>query len=111
MLARPAASVTILLPPLHCRTESFIDDRMTYIDVVGTVGGMLTTLCWLPQVKKSVVEKDTRSISLPTLAVLAIGIVCWVAYGIGTGDLVVIGANAVSLALVVTILVAKLRYG
>jgi MtN3 and saliva related transmembrane protein len=84
---------------------------MIVIDVIGTIGGMLTTLCWVPQVRKALVEKDTRSISLPTLAVLAIGIMCWVAYGIGTGDWVVIGANSISLVLVVTILIAKLRYG
>ena len=32
-------------------------------------------------------------------------------YGWGTGDLVVIGANSVSLCLIVTVLIAKLRYG
>jgi MtN3 and saliva related transmembrane protein len=84
---------------------------MISIDVIGTIGGMLTTLCWVPQVRKALVDKDTHSISLPTLAVLAIGIVCWVVYGVGTDDWVVIGANSVSFALVVTILIAKLRYG
>jgi MtN3 and saliva related transmembrane protein len=84
---------------------------MISIDVIGTIGGMLTTLCWLPQARKAFVEMDTRSISLPTFVVLAIGIVCWIVYGFGIGDRVVIGANSVSLAFVVIILVAKLRYG
>jgi hypothetical protein len=38
-------------------------------------------------------------------------VVCWIAYGIGSADLVVVGANSVSLGLILTILIAKLRYG
>jgi MtN3 and saliva related transmembrane protein len=84
---------------------------MTFIDLIGIAGGTLSTLCWLPQVRKALVEKDTRSISLPTFVVLTIGVVCWIAYGIGSADLVVVGANSVSLGLILTILIAKLRYG
>jgi len=84
---------------------------MTFIDVIGAFGGTLTTLCWLPQVRKAWREKDTRSISLPTFMVLSVGVACWVVYGLGTDDLVVVGANGVSLCLIVTVLVAKLRYG
>jgi MtN3 and saliva related transmembrane protein len=96
---------------LRRRAESSIDWPMTWIEVIGAVGGTLTTLCWLPQVRKAWREKDTRSISLPTFTVLSIGVACWVVYGWGTGDLVVIGANSMSLCLIVTVLVAKLRYG
>jgi len=42
---------------------------------------------------------------------LSVGVACWVIYGLGTGDLVVIGANALSLCLILTVLTAKLRYG
>ena len=96
---------------LRRRAESSIDWPMTWIEVIGAVGGTLTTLCWLPQVRKACREKDTRSISLPTFTVLSVGVACWVVYGWGTGDLVVIGANSVSLCLIVTVLIAKLRYG
>jgi MtN3 and saliva related transmembrane protein len=84
---------------------------MTLIDAIGALGGTLTTLCWLPQVVKAVRRKDTQSISLPAFAVLSVGIVCWVVYGIAIRDFVVIGANVVSLILVLTIVAAKLRYG
>jgi MtN3 and saliva related transmembrane protein len=84
---------------------------MTMVDLIGTVGGTLSTLCWMPQVRKVLVEKDTRSISLPTFVVLAIGVACWIVYGIGAGDLIVIAANTVSLCFILAILTAKLRYG
>ena len=60
---------------------------------------------------QGVARKNTRSISLPTFTVLSIGVACWVVYGWGTGDLVVIGANSVSLCLIVTVLIAKLPNG
>ena len=84
---------------------------MTLIDLIGTVGGTLSTLCWLPQVRKTIVERDTRSIWLPTFVVLAIGVACWIVYGVGSGDWVVIGANSVSLCFILAILITKLRYG
>jgi MtN3 and saliva related transmembrane protein len=72
---------------------------------------VLTTLCWIPQVGKAVFGRDTRSISLPTFLVLAVGIACWIIYGVAISDAVLIGANVVSLTLVLAILAAKLRYG
>ena len=84
---------------------------MRFVELIGTVGGTLSTLCWLPQVRKVLIEKDTHSISLPTFVVLAIGVACWIIYGIGAGDLLVLAANTVSLCFILAILTAKLRYG
>jgi MtN3 and saliva related transmembrane protein len=84
---------------------------MTLIDTIGTTGAVLTTLCWLPQVVKVVHGKDTKSISLPTFVALAIGTICWVIYGVAIGSLPLIGSNGISFAFVLSILVAKLRYG
>jgi MtN3 and saliva related transmembrane protein len=78
---------------------------------MGVIGGALTTLCWLPQVVKAWSGRDTKAISLPMLIVLSIGVACWVAYGIGIRDVVVIGANGVSLVLILAVLTAKLRHG
>jgi uncharacterized protein with PQ loop repeat len=38
-------------------------------------------------------------------------VACWIIYGIGAGDLIVIAANTVSLCFILAILTAKLRYG
>ena len=51
---------------------------MKFVELIGTVGGTLSTLCWLPQVRKVLIEKDTHSISLATFVVLAIGVACWI---------------------------------
>ena len=84
---------------------------VTLIDAVGLTAATLTTLCWLPQAIKIIREKETRAISLPMTAILALGILLWLIYGLAIGDWPLIGANAVTLALVLVIMVMKLRYG
>ena len=68
------------------------------IDFVGVAGALLTTLCWLPQMLKTVREKDTRALSLPATSAFI-------------GDWPLIGSNAATLGLMAPILAMKLRYG
>lgn len=84
---------------------------VTLIDAVGLTAATLTTLCWLPQAIKIIREKETRAISLPMTIILAFGILLWLIYDLALGDWPLIGANAVTLALVLIIMVMKLRYG
>ena len=81
------------------------------IDVIGTAGATLTTLCWLPQALKIMREKETRALSLPATAAFTFGIVLWLIYGLAIGDWPLIGSNAVTLVLMGVILATKLRYG
>jgi MtN3 and saliva related transmembrane protein len=81
------------------------------IDFVGVAGALLTTLCWLPQMFKTVREKDTRALSLPATSAFTVGILLWLIYGIAIGDWPLIGSNAATLGLMAPILAMKLRYG
>ena len=81
------------------------------IDIVGSTGAILTTLCWLPQALKIMREKETRALSLPATAAFTLGIGLWLIYGLAIGDWPLIGSNAVTLALMAVILATKLRYG
>jgi MtN3 and saliva related transmembrane protein len=81
------------------------------IDVIGAGGATLTTLCWLPQAIKVIRDKETRALSLPTTVAFTLGVVLWLVYGLAIGDWPLIGANAVTLALMSVILAMKLRYG
>jgi MtN3 and saliva related transmembrane protein len=80
-------------------------------DLVGAVGAALTTLCWLPQALKVMRDKDTRALSLWGTAAFTAGVALWLVYGLAIHDWPLIGSNAVTLALMVPILVLKLRYG
>ena len=77
----------------------------------GTVGAILTTVCWLPQAVRLVRYRDTHAISLVTNLIFWTGLVCWLAYGIALDDWPLIGSNAVSILLTSVIIAMKLRHG
>ena len=77
---------------------------------IGLVAAVLTTAAFLPQVIKTWRTRRTRDISLGMFLVLCLGICLWLVYGLLRGDLPLILANAVTLALAGTILVFKLKY-
>ena len=81
------------------------------IDVIGAAGAVLTTLCWLPQALKVIRDKDTRALSLTATAAFTLGVVLWLIYGLAIDDWPLIGSNAITLALMLPIVVMKLRYG
>lgn len=81
------------------------------IEIVGLIGGTLTTISFLPQVIKIIQTKHTKDLSLPMYSAFTIGVVFWLVYGIMLQSLSVILANAVTLVLAGMILVFKLRYG
>ncbi len=77
--------------------------------IVGTVAAILTTGCHIPQLKKCWETGSAGDLSLKMLLTLAGGIALWIGYGILKDDLVIVGANVVSLALVLAILRFRLR--
>ena len=77
--------------------------------VLGLAAATLTTAAFLPQVIKTWRTRQTRDISLGMFLVLCLGICLWLVYGILRGDLPLILANAVTLALAGTILAFKLK--
>ena len=81
------------------------------IDFIGITGAALTTLCWLPQALKVVREKETRALSLSGTAAFTLGVALWLIYGLGIDDWPLIGAYAVTLALMLPSLAMKLRHG
>jgi len=81
------------------------------IDVIGIIGAVLTTLCWLPPLVKVLREKETRALSLPMTGAFTLGVLLWLIYGLAIGDWPLIGSNAATLALMAPILMMKLRYG
>ena len=80
-------------------------------DIIGTIGAILTTACFIPQVVKIIRTKDTRSISLMMYVVFTLGVACWLTYGIILNALPVIIANAVTLVLTFIIIWQKVKHG
>ncbi|MFA6329895.1 MAG: SemiSWEET transporter [Candidatus Micrarchaeia archaeon] len=84
---------------------------MDFIEIVGLLAGLITTISSLPQLFKIVRTKKTRDISLGMFVLYFCGLVLWLAYGLLLGALPIILANLASMAIVAAILALKLKYG
>jgi MtN3 and saliva related transmembrane protein len=78
---------------------------------MGFVAAALTTLSFVPQAVKTIRSKQTNGLSLLMYLTFTVGIGFWLAYGIYLMSWPMIIANIVTLALSLTILGLKLRYG
>ena len=79
------------------------------IDVTGLVAALFSTFAFVPQVVQTWRARSAGNLNLPMLAVLTAGLVLWLAYGFGTGQIPVILSNGVTLVLVAVLLGFKLR--
>ena len=83
---------------------------MNATDILGLVAGLFTTIAFVPQVIKTWKSKQAKDISLAMFSLFSTGVAMWIGYGFIIGSLPVILANAVTLALALTILILKLRF-
>ena len=79
------------------------------ITTIGLLAAALTSLSYIPQVKKALPAGSTNDLSSKTLAVLAIGLALWIGYGVLKSDYVIVVANAIGFALVATLIGFKIR--
>ena len=77
---------------------------------IGLAAGVLTTIAVVPQVYRSWRTRHVRDLSLWQPVLLVAGMILWLWYGIELGDLPLIIANIVSLALNLTLISFKLRF-
>jgi MtN3 and saliva related transmembrane protein len=68
-----------------------------WIDLVGTLAAILTTIAYFPQAAKTIRTRDTSGLSIPAYALLICGVTMWMVYGIVLGSWPLILANAIVL--------------
>ncbi|AWH85168.1 hypothetical protein HYN59_08545 [Flavobacterium album] len=81
---------------------------MDYIEILGLVAALFTTIANVPQAIKVIRTRSTKSLSAATYAMLFIGLALWTAYGIIRNDLPVLLGNVIAAALCGIILGMKL---
>jgi MtN3 and saliva related transmembrane protein len=79
--------------------------------LVSSVAAILTTAAFVPQAVHIIRYKETRAISLHMYVAFAIGVGFWLIFGFMIWNWPMIIANTVTLALALTILRMKLKYG
>lgn len=87
------------------------DKNMKHIDILGYVAGILVVISLLPQTIKSWRTKSTKDISLWRYIIYVTGLILWIAYAVIIGNGPVAIMNSVGLALALSILVMKIKFG
>jgi MtN3 and saliva related transmembrane protein len=80
-----------------------------FTSLLGVAAAALTSLSYLPQVRKALPRGSTGDLSHKMLVILFAGLSLWIAYGAVMGDLIIIAANAVGASLVGIVLGCKIR--
>ena len=81
-----------------------------WIEILGLVAGILTTVAFVPQVLKTWRQKSADDLSLSMFGIFTTGILCWLIYGIAINNLPIILANTVTFILAGSILYFKLTF-
>jgi MtN3 and saliva related transmembrane protein len=79
------------------------------ISWIGVCAAVLTSLSYIPQVRKAWPRGSTKDLSLHMLLVLTAGLLLWVGYGLLKADWVIVAANSVGAALAAGVLAFKIR--
>ena len=76
---------------------------------IGICAAVLTSLSYVPQVRKAWPRGSTKDLSLHMLVVLTTGLSLWIGYGLLKSDWVIVAANGVGAALSASVLIFKIR--
>lgn len=80
-------------------------------EIIGFCAASLTTASFVPQAWLTFKTRDVSGISLGMYSAFTLGVALWLVYGLSLGAWPVVVANTITLALALSILVMKLRYG
>lgn len=84
---------------------------MDWKELVGFIGGFLTTMGMVPQVGRLFKLRSAHEISMTFSVFYIVGIAFWLAYGILYGLMSVIIWNAIAFVLGCGMLYAKIKWG
>jgi len=80
------------------------------VNELGYVAGMVTVASFLPQVVRAWRTRQTRDLSLASLALLITAGSMWILYGALSRDWPVVATNSGMVGLLVLLAAAKMRY-
>lgn len=83
---------------------------MNWTQTIGLAAGVCTAISLVPQVIKTIKEKQAEDVSLIMLLILGTGLALWIIYGIKRSDLPIVATNSFSLLVNLTMVVLRLRY-
>jgi len=83
---------------------------MDPVALLGYVAGAFTTVAFMPQLVRAFRTKSTGDLSFPMLMMMFSGVSLWSIYGYSIGSLPIVVPNAIMAALLVALMLLRLRY-
>ena len=80
------------------------------VEIFGYIAAILTTAAFLPQLIKTLKTKKAEDVSLVTLIMFIVGVLCWIIYGYKISSIPILLANLITLLLNLLILISKLYF-
>lgn len=87
-----------------------VEYEFTYKDIIGTIGGLLIVISFIPQLIVILKHKSAKDVSISTYVILLIGQILWIIYGILRNDLQVIITNIITSILTTLVIVFSLYF-
>ena len=84
-------------------------DQHYFLTALGAAAALLTSLSYIPQVKKAWPRNSTKDVSLRMLLALTSGLGLWIVYGVMKSDWELTSANVVGALLAGAVLFFKNR--
>ena len=84
--------------------------HFNYIDLVGFLAALLTTIAFLPQLYKTWQTKSADDVSLIMLILFITGLICWIIYGLKINSMPILFANMITFIFNFSILILKITY-
>ncbi len=84
---------------------------MDPIQLIGYVAGLIIAISLAPQVIKAWKTKSTKDISLLWNIIFIFGLALFLIYGVGIGEVPIMVSGSVEIALAISLVIAKLKYG
>ncbi len=81
-----------------------------YVDLVGYLAALLTTIAFLPQLYKTWLTKSADDVSSIMLILFITGLSCWIIYGIKINSFPILVANIITFIFNFSILILKITY-
>tara|TARA_B100000925_G_scaffold57567_1_gene38170 strand:- start:289 stop:546 length:258 start_codon:yes stop_codon:yes gene_type:complete len=80
------------------------------VEIFGYIAAILTTAAFLPQLIKTLKTRKAEDVSLITLIMFIIGVLCWIIYGYKISSTPILSANLITLILNLLILISKIYF-
>lgn len=83
---------------------------MDFTQWIGIAAGICTSTSLVPQVVKTIKEKEAEDVSILMLIVLGVGVALWIVYGFKKEDVPIIATNIFSLLVNITMIILRIKY-